>query len=349
MLQITKENIGTFLNKFSTNELEDMVQQFPYFQQAHILLAKKYQQENNPQFDEQLQLAALYAGNRELLQSLFSISDLPLTEVAQLNESMESVSLEETVSNPNFKVEEMVATEEVLATKVEVVEENVLDEIVNLSDEQPEPVRLTVADKQEEAIEVSEENPSTQNEKVFVSPELVEPEKVDQVLTDSEIVEAPQVEEISTSIITVEQSIDLSQPHSFNEWLSVFNSKSRSDKNDVIEKVSADEPDDELDHLIRTGISVDLLHNLVQEETHYSKGLDLFIESQKDKHKLSTVSKTSDENEIDASLVTETLARLYEAQKKYHKAINAYKALTLKYPEKSDLFAARINYLKNII
>jgi len=44
-------------------------------------------------------------------------------------------------------------------------------------------------------------------------------------------------------------------------------------------------------------------------------------------------------------LMTETLARVYLEQKKYKKALQAYKILSLKYPEKSGFFADRISPL----
>jgi len=49
-----------------------------------------------------------------------------------------------------------------------------------------------------------------------------------------------------------------------------------------------------------------------------------------------------------SDLMTETLAQIYTEQKKYDKAIRAYKILSLKYPEKQDFFAdkiAEIEYL----
>ncbi len=49
-----------------------------------------------------------------------------------------------------------------------------------------------------------------------------------------------------------------------------------------------------------------------------------------------------------ASLMTETLARLYVKQKKYAKAIQAYEILMLKYPEKNRYFAARIDEIKHL-
>ena len=47
-------------------------------------------------------------------------------------------------------------------------------------------------------------------------------------------------------------------------------------------------------------------------------------------------------------LMTETLAKVYLEQKKYKKAIQAYKILSLKYPEKSGFFADRITAVKRL-
>ena len=46
------------------------------------------------------------------------------------------------------------------------------------------------------------------------------------------------------------------------------------------------------------------------------------------------------------SLMTETLARIYVEQKNYDKAIQSYQILSLKYPEKSSLFADQIQAIK---
>lgn len=66
---------------------------------------------------------------------------------------------------------------------------------------------------------------------------------------------------------------------------------------------------------------------------------------------------TSDNNVIEKSvtetddILTETLANLYAEQKNYEKALEAFKKLSLKYPEKNSYFATRIEEiikLKNI-
>ena len=48
------------------------------------------------------------------------------------------------------------------------------------------------------------------------------------------------------------------------------------------------------------------------------------------------------------SLMTETLARIYAEQKNYKKAIQSYKILSLKYPEKSSFFAIQIKAVKQL-
>ena len=47
-------------------------------------------------------------------------------------------------------------------------------------------------------------------------------------------------------------------------------------------------------------------------------------------------------------LMTETLAKVYLEQKNYKKAIQAYRILSLKYPEKNSFFADRISDLEQI-
>ena len=54
------------------------------------------------------------------------------------------------------------------------------------------------------------------------------------------------------------------------------------------------------------------------------------------------------DNGLEDNLMTETLARIYMEQKNYGKAIQAYKILSLKYPEKSSFFANQIKALQEI-
>ena len=88
-----------------------------------------------------------------------------------------------------------------------------------------------------------------------------------------------------------------------------------------------------------------------KEEKSISKTsiIDRFIEKNP---KIKPVVKDKDitvlvsENESSSSLMTETLAKVYLEQKKYENAIQAYKILSLKYPEKSGFFADQIKRIQ---
>jgi len=57
----------------------------------------------------------------------------------------------------------------------------------------------------------------------------------------------------------------------------------------------------------------------------------------------------SEEGELDDSYFTETLARIYVKQKRYDKALQIIKNLSLNYPEKSIYFADQIRFLEKLI
>ena len=57
----------------------------------------------------------------------------------------------------------------------------------------------------------------------------------------------------------------------------------------------------------------------------------------------------SEKISLDDSYFTETLARVYVNQKRYDKALEIIRALSLKYPEKNIYFADQIRYLEKII
>ena len=58
--------------------------------------------------------------------------------------------------------------------------------------------------------------------------------------------------------------------------------------------------------------------------------------------------KVDSEVLTDAGFMTETLAKLYVNQKNYEKAIQSYKILILKFPEKNSYFADQIKIIKKL-
>jgi hypothetical protein len=62
-------------------------------------------------------------------------------------------------------------------------------------------------------------------------------------------------------------------------------------------------------------------------------------------NRIENAEKSITEND---ELTTETLASIYFQQKSYEKAMEAYKKLSLKYPEKSVYFATRIEEIEKL-
>jgi len=66
-------------------------------------------------------------------------------------------------------------------------------------------------------------------------------------------------------------------------------------------------------------------------------------------HRIDTENKARRSSEDNLDLVSETLAKIYIDQMLFHKAIDTYKKLSLKFPEKSTYFAAQISELEKKI
>lgn len=340
MEQLSKDNFYQLLSRFTTPELEGLVQKFPYFHQAHLLLAKKYQQESNPRFDEQLQMAALYTQSRELFYDIFheqlkseeAVAAF-VPEVTEVNEPVKEFVAPEVSATPETEtvIEEIATTN----SEVETPGTETLETVTLTEPEQLKPVEIaTVEAEIEERAQEQEEEIGMESVNEEVETATVQQQQA--ATTEEEIAVEP------------EEEITLDEPHTFDEWLHAFPIKTTvKEAAKALENNELEE--DDLERIILENANVDYLHTRVEEETHYSKGLDKFIDEQKQRHRPVEIKKIEKHGDLDPALITETLAGLYAAQRKYSKAIKAYELLSLKFPEKSDLFAARIQYLKKLI
>ncbi|MDR1455120.1 MAG: hypothetical protein LBJ01_05670 [Tannerella sp.] len=78
--------------------------------------------------------------------------------------------------------------------------------------------------------------------------------------------------------------------------------------------------------------------------------VDTRLNEEKEAGNENTVRQESFEKaSLDDSYFTETLAHVYMSQKRYDKALEIIRALSLKYPEKNIYFADQIRYLEKII
>ncbi len=121
------------------------------------------------------------------------------------------------------------------------------------------------------------------------------------------------------------------ETHSFSEWLKITNFKPIVREIDTENKLNQAEAEAPIDN------KLDLI--------------DKFLETNP---KIVPTRTPHNQNAVKAQpaqhdgLMTETLARIYLEQKNYNKAIQSYKILSLKYPEKSGFFADQIKAVKQL-
>ncbi len=169
-------------------------------------------------------------------------------------------------------------------------------------------------------------------------------EKEQQFITDSEIIDLEVVKRplISSPVLVTDTKpekiqlakeklnigkpliFDISEMHSFNEWLQVTLLEP-IEREEVKPTNVRKEQDDRFD----------LIEQFIKDKPKIKPLVS------NDNTNIAIESVTENEN-----LMTETLARVYLEQKQYNKAIQAFKILSLKYPEKSSFFADRIKAIK---
>jgi hypothetical protein len=116
------------------------------------------------------------------------------------------------------------------------------------------------------------------------------------------------------------------EAHSFSEWLSLTKATP------ILRNTSKQKPKSSL-------------------KSRKSQLIDNFISKSpkiKPNKTASNSNVTLDRTVLPEAMMTETLARVYLEQKNYKKAIQAFKILSLKNPEKSGFFADQIRAIKKL-
>jgi len=172
-----------------------------------------------------------------------------------------------------------------------------------------------------------------QNTEGVLDPELFKPKEIEQQNPDNSS-ERPIIA-IDIENIAPEETLELGKPlefssaetHSFTEWLKITDFKP-IDRGPKTSKETSAPP-------ITSKLNL----------------IDKFIENNPrivPKEDKPTLRGSQENSWKDEGLMTETLARIYLEQKNYDKAIQSYRILSLKYPEKSSFFADQIKAVEAI-
>ncbi len=282
-----------------TRQLEEVLQEYPYFQAARALHLKGLKNLNSFKYNNALKVTAAYTTDRDRLFDFITSAEFFQNNIA------------DTISGKYDLREQEYEGEEVYANP------DIDTELIENSEDEPLPRSAVDAEN-------------------ILDPTLFQSKdpKVDESLAKEKQQAAEELE--------IGKPLDFkrNEKFSFSEWLQLTSLKG-------IRKREPEKEDESVIESIPTG------EKDFQKKQKFER-IDKFI---KENPKISPVSTSDVPMEIDIAastkfdknaLMTETLAKVYLEQKKYKKAIQAYRILSLKYPEKSSFFADRIKAVQKL-
>ncbi|WP_405400866.1 tetratricopeptide repeat protein [Maribacter sp. Asnod2-G09] len=347
-----------------TKHLEDIIAEYPYFQAARALHLKGLKNLNSYKYNKALKVTAAYTTDRDVLFEFITSKDFLQYDgdiskedivTSESKETVDQIEETEEVLEENY-IEIVKDVEEVseIETEIEVEDSISEDEIIPIEENNFSTSEIAVAS----LITPSEDKPLPQDE-----------HDADQIL-DPELFQTKDpanTEEEDALDIGKPLTFDAKEKYSFSEWLSLASKKPLEEPEEEIaeiqeeEKIIEQEPEVRESNIKKTVQKVKELKITpkpirkpkVKSEAIKKKydRIDKFIASNPKivPTEQSTVIDISKSSRIDHNeLMTETLARVYLEQKKYKNAIQAYKILILKYPEKSSFFADRIKAVEKL-
>lgn len=306
--------------------LDVVIQKHPYFQSARALQLKGLKNQDSFLYNDALKLAAAHTTDRDIL--------------------FEYITSDRFIQN---EISQNILQHDSSVNEIQVISEDISEQI---SDEKD----MAEMKKAEDIL-----NPELFQRKVASVTRLVAEKETSETLPQ-EIVQADKPLEFTKN-----------DTHSFAEWLKLTKAKpiERSEETGVPKKNTPEEEISENDSLpenengeesnfkeIEETLSKEDIQ--AQEEKEWkSKLIDRFIQDRPRIIPTETTGKTNKKDDSpnltgafpqsSESLMTETLAKVYLQQKNYKKAIQAYKILILKNPEKSGFFADQIRAIEKLI
>ena len=285
------------VSPIQTKQLEDVLEEYPYFQAARALQLKGLKNLNSFKYNNALKVTAAYTTDRDVL--------------------FDFITSEEFLQNT---IADKISGKTIALVDTEIISEEV-ENTANADSSTEIPIPLTPADADK-----------------LLDPQLF---RSKDPKIDEEIAEAKR---------KASENLELGEPlpftkrekYSFAEWLQLttFKSVKRDDDETSTTKPVEVEPQAiafPLEEEILKRKKFDLIDKFIADNPKINPNKDV-------QKVVIETSVTLDKKE----LMTETLAKVYLEQKKYKKAIQSYKILSLKYPEKSGFFADRIKAVEKL-
>lgn len=289
--------------------LSTQIKAYPYFQPLRALYLKGLKQKESYKYNNALKITAAHTADRSVL------FDYITSDIFNQNEISEQIKHN---------------SEHIKAIEVNAVDDISIHKSVFIDDALKEQIKATEG---------------------VLDPNLFKAKPIPR-----KRIEDPKIEDSIISVdvknITTEKKLRIGEPlefnksenHSFTEWLKITSFKPIVRTEAKVEVEPKNHVSDSQQETAKAKISAPLDNKRAI--------IDKFLS---DNPKIKPVSDNAPKpklvnNNEDASesLMTETLARIYLEQKNYNKAIQSYKILSLKYPEKSSFFADQIKLVQEL-
>ena len=188
---------------------------------------------------------------------------------------------------------------------------------------------VTIDDALKEHIKATEGVLDPQLFKAREKPERIIEEEVPKIEDSIISVDVKNIKPDDKLNIGKPLEFDKTESHSFAEWLKITSFKP------IVRYYEEQQPQIEIKDKSPIQNKLDIIDKFISDNPKIKP-----VAHYQPKPKL-----INNDEDISDSLMTETLARIYLEQKNYNKAIQSYKILSLKYPEKSSFFADQIKLI----
>ena len=317
-------------------ELEMLINEYPFFETAHLLYAKGLHESNAINYPKQLRKTAIVANSRGILYELIHQKATQTTKEVVV----EKATLQETKIEEIAKLPINTGSVSVTNSDVKVIYVNTVSAAVTASEKTEQPKELITPGRDDISILKDIEN-ETETPVEEPTAEAFNEEKLNSQL-ESEINRGIIQSYVETDIIKTPElnKEEIKEPVSFTDWLNKVKKEAGT-----IQK-----PEVKADKQPEISQKIEKKASFFEQ----NKGIiDKIIESDPGRIKLGgqkfftpnvDAKQSLLENE---HLVTETLAKIYALQGNNSKAIRAYEILSLKFPQKSVYFTTLIEKLKS--